>query len=126
LHESLALEVKDFGIQVTIIEPGGYATKFGAVASTRSPEMDVYRPLRERFMERLSTIERGNPQATADAVLKLVDTKTPPLRFILGRHNLPAARATYAERLATWEAWEAISNAAQGESVRMDNHRPRN
>jgi NAD(P)-dependent dehydrogenase (short-subunit alcohol dehydrogenase family) len=61
LHESLAMEVKDLGIQVTIIEPGAYATEFGAVASTRSPEMDVYRPLRQRFMERLSTMKR--PQA---------------------------------------------------------------
>ena len=117
LHESLAMEVKDLGILVTIIEPGAYATEFGAVASTRSQEMDVYRPLRQRFMERLSTMERGNPQATADAVLKLVDTKNPPLRFMLGCHNLPAARAAYAERLATWEAWEDVSNSAQGESV---------
>ena len=28
IHESLALEVKDFGIKVTIIEPGAYATEF--------------------------------------------------------------------------------------------------
>jgi hypothetical protein len=28
---------------------------------------------------------------------------------------LPMARAAYAARLATWEAWEAVSNAAQGE-----------
>lgn len=90
------------------------------MASTRSQEMDVYQPLRQRFVERLSTMERGNPKATADAVLKLVDVKNPPLRFMLGCHNLPAARAAYAERLATWEAWEAVSNSAQGESVQID------
>jgi NAD(P)-dependent dehydrogenase (short-subunit alcohol dehydrogenase family) len=119
LHESLAMEVKAFGIKVTIIEPGAYATEFGAGAA-RSQEMEVYRPLREQFMERLSTMERGNPQATAAAVLKLVDAENPPLRFMLGCHNLPAAKAAYAERLATWETWEAVSNAAQGESVRTN------
>ena len=119
LHESLAVEVKGFGIKVTIIEPGAYATEFGAGA-LRSQEMDVYGLLRQRFMESLSKMERGNPQATAAAVLRLVDAENPPLRFILGRHNLPAAKAAYAERLATWEAWAAISNAGQGESLRAN------
>lgn len=121
LHESLAMEVKGLGINVTLIEPGAYATEFGAGA-LRSQEMEVYRPLRERFMERLSTMERGNPQATAAAVLQLVDAEAPPLRFMLGRHNLPAAKAAYAERLATWAAWEEVSNAAQGESVQGNQH----
>jgi NAD(P)-dependent dehydrogenase (short-subunit alcohol dehydrogenase family) len=116
LHESLAMEVKGFGVKVIIIEPGAYATEFGAGAA-RSQEMEVYRPLRQQFMERLSTMERGNPRATATAVLKLVDAENPPLRFMLGRHNLPAAKAAYAERLATWAAWEEVSNAAQGEAV---------
>lgn len=29
----------------------------------------------------------------------------PPLRFVLGSTVLPVARAAYAARLATWEAW---------------------
>jgi hypothetical protein len=45
----------------------------------------------------------------------MVDAEEPPLRMILGNKNLPEARAAYADRLATWEAWEAVSNAAQGE-----------
>jgi hypothetical protein len=32
---------------------------------------------------------------------------------------LPVARAAYAERLALWEAWEDISNAAQGVSRKL-------
>jgi len=32
----------------------------------------------------------------------------------LGSQNLPWVRAVYAERLAAWEAWESVSNAAQG------------
>ena len=37
LHESLAQEVKAFGIKVTIIEPGAYATEFASPASLRGP-----------------------------------------------------------------------------------------
>jgi NAD(P)-dependent dehydrogenase (short-subunit alcohol dehydrogenase family) len=117
LHESLALEVNALGIKVTIIEPGAFATEFGTGALQSQP-MEVYRPLREGFMKRMATMERGNPQATAAAVLKLVDAENPPLRFMLGCHNLPAAKAAFAERLATWEAWEEVSNTAQGESIR--------
>ena len=117
LHESLAQEVKGFGIKATIIEPGAYATEFGSPASSgRSEGMEVYGPLRQRMFESMATMERGNPHATAEAVLKLVDAEEPPLRMMLGNKNLPAARAAYADRLATWESWEAVSNAAQGES----------
>ncbi len=116
LHESLAQEVKTFGIKVTLIEPGAYATEFGSPASLKQSEgMDTYNELRQQVFGRLMSQERGDPQATADAVLKIVDTENPPLRFILGSTGLPMIRAAYAGRLATWEEWEAVSNAAQGE-----------
>lgn len=61
-----------------------------------------------------SNQERGDPLATPDAILKIVDAEDPPLRFALGSTLLPTARAVYKDRIATWEAWEDISNAAQG------------
>jgi hypothetical protein len=60
-------------------------------------------------------LERGDPEATTAAILKLVDSDDPPLRLGLGNTILPRARAAYAERLATWEAWEGVMNAAMGE-----------
>ncbi len=116
LHESLAQEVKPFGINVTLIEPGAYATEFSSASSLKmSSEMDAYADLRQRVFGGLSGEKRGDPQATAEAVLQLVDAPEPPLRFMLGNQNLPQVRAAYADRLATWEAWEEVSNAAQGE-----------
>ena len=116
LHESLAQEVKPFGIRVTILEPGAYATDFGSPSSLKfAPEMDAYANLRTQVFGRFSSAEKGDPAATAEAVLKIVDAENPPLRFLVGNTNLPMARAAYAARLATWEAWEAVSNAAQGE-----------
>lgn len=116
LHESLAQEVKALGIKVTLIEPGAYTTEFGSPASLKfASGMDAYAPLRQQVIGRLSGAKRGDPQATAEAVLKIVDAEDPPLRFFLGSENLPMVRAAYADRLATWEAWEAVSNAAQGE-----------
>jgi NAD(P)-dependent dehydrogenase (short-subunit alcohol dehydrogenase family) len=116
LHESLAQEVKAFGINVTLIEPGAYATEFGSPQSLKfAQELDAYTALRQRVFGNLSTMNRGDPQATAEAILKIVDTQDPPLRLILGNDGLPTMRAVYADRIATWEAWETVSNAAQGE-----------
>lgn len=114
IHESLAAEVKQFGIKVTIIEPGAYATEFGSPESLKfAPALDLYTDFKTNFFERLRSSERGDPQATPEAIFKIVDTENPPLRLNLGSRNLPAVRAAYAERLSTWEAWESVSNAAQ-------------
>ena len=114
IHESLAAEIKQFGIKVTIIEPGAYATEFGSPESLKfAPALDLYTDFKTNFFERLRSSERGDPQATPEAVFKIVDTENPPLRLNLGSRNLPQIRAAYAERLKTWEAWESVSSAAQ-------------
>ena len=115
IYESLAAEVKPFGINVTIIEPGAYATEFGSQESLKfAAGLDIYADFKEQLFERLRSSERGDPNATPEAIFKLVDAEQPPLRFFLGSHNLPWIRGVYAERLATWEAWESVSNSAQG------------
>ncbi len=115
IHESLALEVKAFGIKVTIIEPGAYATEFGSQASLKFAEgMGIYTDFKKQFTDGLKDMERGDPQVTPAALFKMVDAENPPLRFFLGSHNLPWVRKAYAERLTTWDAWASVSNAAQG------------
>jgi NAD(P)-dependent dehydrogenase (short-subunit alcohol dehydrogenase family) len=114
IHESLAQEVRPFGIKVTLLEPGAYATEFSASRKEATP-LDAYAALRQRVVGGLANEHRGDPHATAQALFEVVDAQEPPLRFIFGSQTLPIARAAYAERLATWEAWEAVSNAAQGE-----------
>jgi NAD(P)-dependent dehydrogenase (short-subunit alcohol dehydrogenase family) len=47
LHESLAQEVGSFGIKVTLLEPGAYATEFASNASLKiSKGIDAYADLR--------------------------------------------------------------------------------
>lgn len=114
MHEALAQEVKAFGIKVTLVEPGAYATEFGKSGQI-ADVLEPYAELRRQFLAQLVHVERGDPEATAEAILKLVDAENPPLRLGLGTTILPRARAAYAARIATWEAWEAVSNAAMGE-----------
>lgn len=115
IHESLAAEVAPFGIKVTIIEPGAYATEFGSPESLRfAAGLEAYTDFKNQFFAGLRGLERGNPAATPAALFAAVDAAQPPLRLFLGSHNLPQVQAVYAERLATWEAWQAVSAAAQG------------
>lgn len=56
----------------------------------------------------------GDASATCDAIFQVVDSAKPPLRLFLGTLPLPIVRERYAARLAEWEAWEDVANAAQG------------
>jgi NADP-dependent 3-hydroxy acid dehydrogenase YdfG len=114
IHESLATEVAPFGIHVTIIEPGAYATEFGSPESLKfAAGLAPYADFKQQFFAGLGGMERGDPAATPAALFAAVDAEQPPLRLFIGSHNLPWVRKAYAERLATWEAWETVSNAAQ-------------
>src|SRR5579859_4383189 len=117
LHESLAQEVRAFGLKVTLVEPGAYATDFGK-SSQVADVLEPYAEFRKQFLTQLAEVEQGDPEATAEAILRLVDAENPPLRLGLGTSILPRARAAYAERVATWEAWENVSNAAMGKPTK--------
>ncbi|MGC9198530.1 MAG: SDR family NAD(P)-dependent oxidoreductase [Acidobacteriaceae bacterium] len=117
LHESLAQEVKSFGIKVTLIEPESFVTGFSQ-SGQFAAGLEPYDELRRQFLPLLANRPQGDPNATAEAILKLVDSNNPPLRLGLGNSILPRARAAYADRLATWEAWQDVANAAMGQPTR--------
>jgi hypothetical protein len=54
------------------------------------------------------------PEATSDAILAIVDAEQPPLRMILGRGPLEWIKGDYAGRLAEFDAWHDVSEAAFG------------
>lgn len=115
IYESLALEVKPFGINVSIIEPGAYATEFGSENSLKfSENLSQYESMRNRVFENMGKMQRGNPEATSKAILQLVDAKEPPLRMFLGSHNLEEIRQVYSDRIKVWEEWQGVAAAAQG------------
>lgn len=112
--QALAAEVAAFGIKVTIVEPGGYATDWGGSSAIRATSIPAYDPARERIAAFRSNNVPGDPQATGPAILKLIDVQDPPLRIFFGAGGLPLTRAEYGRRLETWEKWNALSVEAQG------------
>jgi NAD(P)-dependent dehydrogenase (short-subunit alcohol dehydrogenase family) len=114
LSETLASEVKDFGIRVTLVEPNGFATDWGGASAVHSTSMKEYDQVKEAFKAGLTEDAFGVPEATVVAVLKLVDAPNPPLRLFLGKVALPWIKQVYQERLATWEEWQEVAAAAHG------------
>jgi NAD(P)-dependent dehydrogenase (short-subunit alcohol dehydrogenase family) len=113
--QSLAAEVAGFGIKVTLVEPGGYATDWGGPSAKRAKQMPEYDPARAAIAAFRGGNVPGEPEATGPAILKLVDAKDPPLRIFFGSSGLRMTRAEYARRIETWEKWNALSLEAQGD-----------
>jgi len=113
LSESLSQEVAPFGIDVTLVEPGAYSTDWSGSSAKRAKELPAYAEMHAAAKQRSANNTPGDPEATATAILKLVDTEKPPLRLFLGTSGLPLAKQRYQERIATWEQWADVSNAAQ-------------
>jgi NAD(P)-dependent dehydrogenase (short-subunit alcohol dehydrogenase family) len=116
ISQALAQEVADFGIKVTIIEPTAYSTDWGGASAKHTTPLPAYEPVREKAAAaRAARLTRpGDPTATRDAVLKIVDAENPPLRIFFGDGPLAVARADYESRLATWAEWEDVSVTAHG------------
>ncbi len=85
--EVLAIEMKPFGVHVTIVEPGGFRTDF-AGSSTRIAEGN---PAYAETVGQVAAMQRaydgkqpGDPERAARAMMTVVSAKAPPLRLVLG------------------------------------------
>jgi NAD(P)-dependent dehydrogenase (short-subunit alcohol dehydrogenase family) len=119
LNESLAGEVADFGIKVTVVEPGGFATRQGKnpdpLANGFMAEANpLYDGLRRRLAGFTGRQPAGDPAAAARALLTIVDSDEPPLRVLFGTGFHPLIQQVYADRLKTWADWQDLSKEAQG------------
>jgi NAD(P)-dependent dehydrogenase (short-subunit alcohol dehydrogenase family) len=114
--QSLAVEVADFGIKVTLIEPTGFSTDWSGPSSVRAERDPAYDAVWEA-REKLWADRRGNagdPEATGAAILSIVDADEPPLRAFFGEGCLDMIRAEYESRIENWERWEDLAIAAHG------------
>ncbi|MEV4219563.1 SDR family NAD(P)-dependent oxidoreductase [Nonomuraea sp. NPDC049725] len=119
LNEALAGEVAGFGVKVTVIEPGGFATRDGKnpdpLANGHMARMDpAYDELRQRLGAAAGSQPAGDPAAAAQALLTLVDLDNPPLRVLFGLGFQPMIERAYADRLKIWADWQDLSARAQG------------
>ncbi|RSM78187.1 KR domain-containing protein [Kibdelosporangium aridum] len=88
LSEALAAEVSDFGVKVTIVEPGYFRTDFLTKDSLALPAAttDAYPAIREMTSNHLNLqgSQLGDPVKGAAAIISQVVSGAGPLRQLLG------------------------------------------
>lgn len=86
--EALSHEVKDFGIKVTIVEPGAFRTNFldNSLVTSKQVIAD-YEQTAGLFKKTLADRngkQPGNPEKAAAAICQVVEMREAPLRLLLG------------------------------------------
>ncbi|WP_426327435.1 SDR family NAD(P)-dependent oxidoreductase [Pedobacter sp. R-06] len=114
LSETLAQEVKGFGINVSLIEPNGFSTDWSGASAFQTEPLEAYAPVKKAFFDASTPDSWGKPEATVPAVLALIDSPKPPLHFLLGKVALPGVKQVYAERLAEFDEWAEVATSAHG------------
>jgi NAD(P)-dependent dehydrogenase (short-subunit alcohol dehydrogenase family) len=87
--ESLALDVADFGVHVTLVEPGFTRTDFLESSSIRygTRQLTDYEETSAKLRAHYATYngkQSGDPAKLAAALLTLANSDNPPLRFASG------------------------------------------
>jgi NAD(P)-dependent dehydrogenase (short-subunit alcohol dehydrogenase family) len=116
MSQALAAEVATLGIKITLVEPGPYSTDWSGSSAAHASPLEAYEDVRAAAAaERAKRVGTpGDPVATREAILRIVDADRPPLRIFFGDGPLAIATRDYESRLAEWREWQPVSVAAQG------------
>ncbi|MCO6149593.1 SDR family oxidoreductase [Flavobacterium sp. NRK1] len=87
--ESLAAEVKPFGINATVVSPGYFRTNFLNDSSLSTPKnvMDAYKTVRDsqQLHEKdINNNQPGDPDKAASVMIKVASMQQPPVQLFLG------------------------------------------
>jgi NAD(P)-dependent dehydrogenase (short-subunit alcohol dehydrogenase family) len=117
---SLAEEVRQFGIRVTIVGPGFIRTDFLDPSSFRLPDASIpdYAELDEQLRNTYlpyNHLQPGDPVRLAQALLALAASADPPLRFSAGSDAVQMVDARLAQLRGELDAARALSASVDGE-----------
>jgi NAD(P)-dependent dehydrogenase (short-subunit alcohol dehydrogenase family) len=113
ISETLAKEVKGFGIHVTAIAPGSFRTDWAGRSMVRSGRSiadydSVFDPIRKAREEK-SGHQTGDPIKAAEVLLKLLVTENPPVHLLLGSDALRLVREKIDSLAGEITAWEDVT-----------------
>ncbi|MDY0961589.1 MULTISPECIES: oxidoreductase [Massilia] len=118
ISDTLSKELAPFNIAVTAVAPGSFRTDWAGRSMVRSPraigDYDAsFEPVRRARIEK-SGKQPGDPARAAQAILRLVDSESPPAHLLLGSDALALVRTALAGRMAEIDAWEAVTRSTDG------------
>ncbi|WP_176511208.1 oxidoreductase [Pseudomonas faucium] len=117
--ESLAQEVAQFDIKVTLVEPGVFRTDFldpsSAVFGTRGLEDYATFTAKVRSASAAYNHQQtGSPAKLGEALVHLANSEHPPLRYLAGSDAYQQVSDKLNKMLAQIELWRHLSFSADG------------
>jgi short-subunit dehydrogenase len=114
--EVLAMDVKEFGIKVTVVQPSGFRTGFLTKDSLTYTEskIDGYTSVRvtqDRYLA-ADGKQPGNPEKAAEIFIQLAESESPPLHLFLGQDAFNRASEKLASMTAELEEWKIVTISA--------------
>lgn len=110
--EVLSRELAPFGINVTIVEPGGFRTEWAGRSMIKAAPLaayDVVMTERRAGMEQANGRQPGDPARAAQAIIAVVESEQPPLRLPLGTDAVTIIRQHLQQQLSDLDRWESLS-----------------
>lgn len=114
--EVLALDVKEFGIKVTVVEPSGFRTDFltpGSLVQTAAGIADyqAVKDSRDRYLS-ANGQQPGDPDRAAEIFITLAESATPPIHLFLGADAYNRATEKLKGMSAELEQWKPVTISA--------------
>ncbi len=109
--ESLRLEVKPFGIDVALLEPGSYNTNIWEVgkqlAENQSDTTSPYKEYMDKIQKHINSGSDtfGNPIDVANKIVEIAEAKRTTLRYPIGKG---VKFMIFAKKILPWRLWEFL------------------
>ncbi|PFD42079.1 short-chain dehydrogenase [Bacillus cereus] len=109
--ESLRLEVKPFGIDVALLEPGSYNTNIWEVgkqlAENQSDTISPYKEYMDKIQKHINSGSDtfGNPIDVANKIVEIAEAKRTNLRYPIGKG---VKFMIFAKKILPWRLWEFL------------------
>ncbi|WP_175943343.1 oxidoreductase [Caballeronia sp. BCC1704] len=118
ISETLAKEVKSFGIAVTAVAPGSFRTDWAGRSMARTPRSiadydALFDPIR-RAREEKSGKQLGDPLKAARAMLAVIESDAPPVHLLLGSDALGLVRDKLTALADEISQWETLTRSTDG------------
>jgi len=114
--EVLALDLKEFGIRVTVVEPSGFRTGFltkNSLSYTES-RIDGYQAVKDTQKRYLAGDGKqpGDPEKASAIFIKLAESEQPPLHLYLGEDAYNRASGKLVAMTSELQEWKATTISA--------------
>ncbi|HGH7175853.1 TPA: oxidoreductase [Bacillus wiedmannii] len=109
--ESLRLEVKPFGIDVALLEPGSYNTNIWEVgkqlAENQSDTTSPYKEYMDKIQKHINNGNDtlGNPMDVANKIVEIAEARRTTLRYPIGKG---VKFMLFAKKVLPWRLWEFL------------------